>query len=71
MRSLSYIPITLPAIPDKKLTLVVIRGFGKIPMMFITNLNPTDKKLSLTILKIYLKRWRIEEYFSITYFKNI
>ena len=48
----SYIPIILPAIPDKKLTLVVIREFGKIPMMLITNLNPTDKKLSLTILKV-------------------
>lgn len=59
----SYIPITLPAMPDKKLTLVVVRGFGKIPMMLITNLNPTDKRLSLTILKVYLKRWKIEEYF--------
>ena len=59
----SYIPISLPAIPDEKLTLVVIRGFGKIPMMLITSLNPTDKRLSLAILKVYLKRWRIEEYF--------
>ncbi len=32
-------------------------------MMLITNLNPTDKRLSLAILKVYLKRWRIEEYF--------
>ena len=47
----SYIPITLPIIPDKKLTLVVIRGFGKLPMMLITNINPTDKRLSLAILK--------------------
>lgn len=60
----SYIPISLPDIPDEKLTLVVIRGFGKIPMMLITNLNPTDKRLSLAILKVYLKRWRIEEYFG-------
>ncbi len=59
----SYIPITLPDIPDKKLTLVLIMGFGKIPMLLITNLNPKDKMLSLTILKVYLKRWRIEEYF--------
>ena len=32
-------------------------------MMLITSLNPTDKRLSLAILKVYLKRWRIEEYF--------
>ncbi|MEY8305031.1 transposase, partial [Anaerosalibacter bizertensis] len=59
----SHIPIALPAMPDKKLTLVIIRGFGKIPMMLITNLNPTDKRLSIAILKVYLKRWKIEEYF--------
>lgn len=49
--------------PDKKLTLVVVSRFGKIPMMLITNLNPTDKRLSLTILKVYLKIWKVEEYF--------
>lgn len=59
----SYINITLPSIPNKKLILVVIRGFGKIPMMLITNINPTDKRLSLAIIKVYLKRWKIEEYF--------
>lgn len=59
----SYIPITLPAMPNKKLTLVVVRGFGKIPMMIITNINPTDKALASTIIKVYLKRWKIEEYF--------
>lgn len=59
----SYVPIPLPIIPDKNLTLVIIRGFGKLPMMLITNINPTNKRLSLTILKVYLKRWRIEEYF--------
>ena len=31
-------------------------------MMLITNTNPTDKNLSPTTLKVYLKRWRIEEY---------
>ncbi|WP_200810736.1 transposase [Garciella nitratireducens] len=59
----SYIPISLPAIPDEKLTLIIIRGLGKVAMMLITNLNPTDKRLSLAILKVYLRRWRIEEYF--------
>lgn len=41
----------------------MVRGFGKIPMMLITNINPTDKALASTIVKVYLKRWKIEEYF--------
>ena len=59
----SFIQITLPDIPDKPLTLVVIRGFGKIPMMLISNIKPNDKKLTLAIIKVYIKRWKIEEYF--------
>lgn len=59
----SFIPISLPVIPDKKLTLVVVRGFSKKPMMLISNVMPNDKRLTLAIVKVYLKRWRIEEYF--------
>lgn len=59
----SYAKIQLPAIPDKELTLVIIRGLSKTPMMLITNLKPNSKKLTHTILKVYLKRWKIEEYF--------
>src|SRR5699024_4601532 len=32
-------------------------------MMLITNIMPKDKRLTLAILKVYLKRWKIEEYF--------
>ncbi|MHC6179180.1 transposase [Clostridium sp. JNZ X4-2] len=59
----SFIPIALPDIPYKSLTLVVIRGFGKVPMMLISSIKPDDKRLTLTIIQVYLKRWRIEEYF--------
>jgi hypothetical protein len=59
----SFVPITLPDLPDKLLTLVIVKGFGKQPMMLISNIKPDDKRLTLTIIKIYLKRWRIEEYF--------
>jgi IS4 transposase len=31
--------------------------------MIITNLNPNSKRLTLAVLKAYIKRWRIEEYF--------
>lgn len=61
----SYIPIKLPALADKKLTLVVIRGYGKIPMMLISSLQPESKALSKAILEIYIKRWKIEEYFRL------
>src|SRR6056297_913916 len=59
----SYAPIKLPALKDKELTLVIIRGLGKKPMLLISNLKPEAKKLTLAILKYYIRRWRIEEYF--------
>ncbi|KXS46000.1 MULTISPECIES: transposase [unclassified Candidatus Frackibacter] len=59
----SYTNIKLPAIPDKELTLVIVRGFGKSPMILISNLKPKSKRLTRVILKTYIKRWKIEEYF--------
>ncbi|WP_233486943.1 MULTISPECIES: transposase [unclassified Halanaerobium] len=59
----SYAPIKLPALKDKELTLVIIRGLGKKPMLLISNVKPKTKKLTLAILKYYIKRWKIEEYF--------
>lgn len=63
----SYAPIKLPALPAKDLTLVIVHGRGKQPMVLISNIKPKSKKLTLAILEVYLKRWRIEEYFR---FKN-
>jgi len=31
--------------------------------MLISNLKPESKKLTRTIFKAYLKRWKVEEYF--------
>lgn len=59
----SFAKIKLPAIPNKKLTMVIVTGLGKTPMMLISNLKPKSKKLTKTILEAYLKRWKIEEYF--------
>ena len=61
---ISYIPIELPAFPNRKLTLVVVFGFGKLPMMLITNMTSSEKIISITITKVYLLRWRIEDYFK-------
>lgn len=42
----------------------MVYGFGKTPMMLITNLKSDDKRLCTAICKVYLMRWRIEEYFK-------
>lgn len=60
---MTSIPITLVKYPNKKLNLIVVYGFGKTPMLLITNLNSDDKRLSTVVTKVYLMRWRIEEHF--------
>ena len=60
---ISIVPVVLPAYPDKKLNLVICNGFGKEPLMLLTNLESDDKRLCVTITKVYLMRWRIEEYY--------
>ena len=45
------------------MNLVVVYGFGKEPMLLLTNLKSDDTRLANTITKVYLMRWRIEEYF--------
>lgn len=60
---ISIIPIELPCKPNVKLNLVVCYGFGKTPMMLITNLKSEDRRLPVAIVKVYLMRWRIEEYY--------
>ena len=60
---ISIVPIELPDYPGKKLNLVITHGFGKEPLMLLTNLDRDDKRLCVTITKVYLMRWRIEEYY--------
>ena len=59
----SITPIILPKYPNEPLNLVVCRGFGKEPLILITNLGSDDPRLGVTISKVYLMRWRIEEYY--------
>lgn len=61
---ISMIPVELPEFRGTTLQLVIVHGFGQIPMMLLTNLKPDDKRLGVTICKVYLMRWRIEEYFK-------
>ena len=59
----TIIPVALPKHPKKTLNLVVVYGFGKEPMLLLTNLKSDDPRLANTVTKVYLMRWRIEEYF--------
>lgn len=61
---ISIIPIRLCEFRKTELNLVVVYGFGSIPMMLITNLHSNDKRLCTAVCKVYLMRWRIEEYFK-------
>ena len=64
---ISYIPVKLCAFPQKDLVLVAVYGFGKNPMLLLTNMEIQEtsqkKKLCIIVTKVYLMRWRIEEYF--------
>ena len=61
---ISITPIKLPCMSNEMLNLVVCNGFGKDPMMLITNMQSSDKRLGVVITKVYLLRWRIEEFYG-------
>lgn len=58
------IPVRFCEFPSKELVLTVVYGFGEEPMLLLSNLKMQEKKrLCHIITKVYLLRWRIEEYF--------
>jgi hypothetical protein len=59
---ISIVPITLYCRPKEELNLVICRNIGQEPMLLITNLRSDDPKLAVTVTKVYLLRWRIEEF---------
>lgn len=62
---ISYIPVKLCEFPGRNLVLVAVYGFGSQPMLLLTNLDMSEqKKLCMIVAKVYLMRWRIEEYFK-------
>jgi hypothetical protein len=60
---ISTVPVSLPDYPGVGLHLVICYGLGKEPLMLLTNLKSDDNRLCVTITKVYLMRWRIEEYY--------
>lgn len=61
---ISIVPIELPCKPGEKLNLVICNGIGKTPLMLITNVKSDDNRLPVAITKVYLMRWRIEEFYG-------
>jgi len=60
---ISIIPIKLPCRPNDNLNLVVCCGIGMEPLLLITNLKNDDSRLAVAVTKVYLMRWRIEEFY--------
>src|SRR5690625_1546635 len=61
----SHISVEIPSLKGQKLTMVVVYGYGKDPMVLLTNKQVRKKDEVLSILKAYITRWRIEEMFRV------
>jgi hypothetical protein len=56
------VPVRLPDIPDRLLHMVVVRGFGKQPMMLLTTLaRNTSREALWQVVEGYITRWRVED----------
>ena len=56
------VPVRLPDIPDRLLHMVVVRGFGKQPMMLLTTLaQSTSREALWQVVEGYITRWRVED----------
>ena len=54
--------VKLPGFKKENLNMVVVNGFGKKPMMLLTNIEFTKSRKSLlSIVLSYIRRWQIEE----------
>ncbi|MCL1919418.1 MAG: transposase [Peptococcaceae bacterium] len=59
----SFQTVRLPSRPDEPLSLVMVYGYDKEPMLLLTNLAIQGKTTCLRVVKTYLCRWRVEEYY--------
>ena len=67
--SFGFLPVRLPGFKNRQLYLVVVRGFGKKPMMLLTTIKMRkNRKIIWRIAENYIARWRIEE--TIRYIKQ-
>lgn len=61
----SHLSVEIPSLKGKKLTMVIVYGYGKEPMVLLTNKRVRNKEGVLSVLKAYILRWRIEEMFRV------
>lgn len=47
----------------KPVTLVLVYGLGATPMMLVTNKHMGNKRDVIQVIRDYMSRWRVEEYF--------
>jgi len=59
---ISHLNVQITA-AKKNMRLVLVYGLGEKPMMLATNKPILSKEDAVGILRLYLSRWRIEEYF--------
>lgn len=61
-----YIKIQIPNIEGKEFYLVIIKSseIPNSPMMLLTNLVPENEEFTKIVNKVYIARWKIEEYFK-------
>jgi hypothetical protein len=60
---ISVTQIELPKFHGVKFNLVICNGFSDKPMLLITNVFDDDNAICKTIVKCYLLRWKIEEFY--------
>ncbi len=60
-----YMKVTIPDLEGMEFYLVVIKSdeFPKDPMMLLTNMKPNNDEFTKIVNKVYIRRWKIEEYF--------
>ena len=61
-----HVQVELPEVKEQILTLIIVHGYDKKepePCLLLTNMDANGKQKSRSVLKIYLCRWRIEEYY--------
>jgi len=56
--------IVLPNLKNLKLNLIVCKEFGEKPLILYSNISETFELIAARIVKAYLMRWRIEEFYA-------
>jgi len=56
--------VVLPNLKNTKLNLVVCKEYGETPLVLYTNISETLESIAVRVVKAYLMRWRIEEFYA-------